>query len=193
MPNGLFYPYQLDEFIWAASWQSQQSGMCTLRRLRPSWASAQSDQSSLCAQWVAKDPNVLHADSEDWSDCADAHADLSLRWAHVPLCWFCHEVAHCSFKQCFSFFILLLIEIPACKKCRPWSDATLCGIWSGSTSFPRINLSLCMTKPTKWPECPAKTQISLGIFPVWSESSLSTWRNFGPLTTYWANAQANQS
>ena len=28
------------------------------------------------------------------------------------------------------------------------------------------------TKPTKWPVRPAKTQISLGIHPVWSESSL---------------------
>ena len=33
-----------------------------------------------------------------------------------------------------------------------------------------------MTKPTKWHVRPAKTQISLGIRPVWSESSLSTWR-----------------
>ena len=31
-----------------------------------------------------------------------------------------------------------------------------------------------MTKPTKWHERPAKTQISLGISPVWSESSLYT-------------------
>ena len=29
------------------------------------WASVQSDQSSLCTQWVAKDPRFLHADSED--------------------------------------------------------------------------------------------------------------------------------
>ena len=29
------------------------------------WASAQSDQSSLCAQWVAKDTSFLNADSED--------------------------------------------------------------------------------------------------------------------------------
>ena len=35
----------------------------------------------LCAQWVAKDPSFLHADSEDWSDWADVQADLSLRWA----------------------------------------------------------------------------------------------------------------
>ena len=27
--------------------------------------SAQSDQSSLCTQWVAKDPRFLHVDSED--------------------------------------------------------------------------------------------------------------------------------
>ena len=31
-----------------------------------------------------------------------------------------------------------------------------------------------MTKPTKWHARPAKTQISLGIRPVWSESSLCT-------------------
>ena len=49
-------------------------------------ASAQSDQSSMCAQWVAKGPRFLHADSEDSDqtgrDWADAQADLSLRWAH---------------------------------------------------------------------------------------------------------------
>ena len=51
--------------IWAASWQNQQNGMCAQRRLRSVWASAQSHQSSLCAQWVAKDPSCLHADSKD--------------------------------------------------------------------------------------------------------------------------------
>ena len=35
------------------------------RRLGSAWASAQSDQSSLCAYWVAKDPSCLHADSKD--------------------------------------------------------------------------------------------------------------------------------
>ena len=33
-------------------------------------------------------------------------------------------------------------------------------------------MSCLMTKPTKWHVHPAKTQISLGIRPVWSESSL---------------------
>ena len=54
--------------------------------IRPVWS-----ESSLCAQWVAKDPSFLHADSEDW---VDAQADLHLRWAHGSFCWFCHEVAH---------------------------------------------------------------------------------------------------
>ena len=34
------------------------------------------------------------------------------------------------------------------------------------------NLSCLMTKPTKWHVRPVKTQISLGIRPVWSEYSL---------------------
>ena len=32
---------------------------CAQRRLRSAWASAQSDQSSLCAQWTAKDSRFL--------------------------------------------------------------------------------------------------------------------------------------
>ena len=36
---------------------------------------------------------------------------------------------------------------------------------------------------------PAKTQISLGIRPVWSESSLSAWRNLGSLATHWAHCE----
>ena len=45
--------------------------------ISPVWS-----ESSLCAQWIAKDPSFLHADSEDWSDWVDTQADLSLRWAH---------------------------------------------------------------------------------------------------------------
>ena len=40
-------------------------------------------ESSLGAQWVAKGPRFLHADSEDWSDWADAQADPSLRWEYT--------------------------------------------------------------------------------------------------------------
>ena len=36
---------------------------------------------------------------------------------------------------------------------------------------------------------PAKTQISLGIRPVWSVSSLAAWRNLGSLATHWAHSE----
>ena len=44
-------------------------------------------------------------------------------------------------------------------------------------------------KTNKMSVRPAKTQISLGIRPVWSESSPSTWRNLGSLATHWAHSE----
>ena len=50
-------------------------------------------------------------------------------------------------------------------------------------------LSRLMTKPTKWHMHPAKTQISLGIRPVWSESLLSAWRKVGSLAIHWVHSK----
>ena len=44
-------------------------------------------------------------------------------------------------------------------------------------------------KPTKWHVHLVKTQISLGIRPVCSESSLSAWRKIGSLATHWGQAK----
>ena len=41
--------------------------------------------------WILRYP--LSAQRRLWSDWADAQADRSLRWAHMPFCWFCHEAA----------------------------------------------------------------------------------------------------
>ena len=46
-----------------------------------------------------------------------------------------------------------------------------------------------MTKPTKWHARAAKTQTSLSIHPVWSESSLSAWRNLMSLATHWVHSE----
>ena len=62
---------------------------------------------------------------------------------------------------------------------------------SKSASFPDyklIYMSRDMTKPTMW-LCAQRRQISLGISPVWSESSLSTWRKLGSLATHWAHSE----
>ena len=51
-------------------------------------------ESSLSA-WRKLGTLATHwAHSEDWSDWANAQADLSLCWAHTYFCWFCHVVAH---------------------------------------------------------------------------------------------------
>ena len=44
--------------------------------------------------WVLSYP--LNAQRRLWSDWTDAQADLSIRWAHMPFCWFCREAAHIS-------------------------------------------------------------------------------------------------
>ena len=66
------------------------------------------------------------------------------------------------------------------EKDRPWErDSSKCA-----------QMSRLMTKPTKWHGRPAKTQISLGICRVWSESLLSAGRKLGSLATHWAQAKA---
>ena len=51
------------------------------------------------------------------------------------------------------------------------------------------HMSCLTTKLTKWHVHPAKTQISLGIRPVWSESLLSAWRKLGSLATHRAHSE----
>ena len=51
------------------------------------------------------------------------------------------------------------------------------------------HLSQCTTKPTKCHVRPAKTRISLGICPVWSESLLSARRNIRSLATHWVHSE----
>ena len=41
-------------------------------------------------RWVISYP--LSARRRLWSDLVDAQADLSLRWAHMSSCWFCHAL-----------------------------------------------------------------------------------------------------
>ena len=84
-------------YTWAAALQNQQNGHCVQRRHRLVCASAQSDQSLRCPHEEKLGPQLSierTAKCEDWSDWAGAQADLSLRWAQRPFCWFCHEVAN---------------------------------------------------------------------------------------------------
>ena len=83
--------------------------LCAKRRLSSAWASVQSDQSSLCALWVAKDPSFLHAYSKDSAQTGRMPRLISLRWAHMPFCWFRHVVAHMCPVDLSSWMSLLPI------------------------------------------------------------------------------------
>ena len=84
-------------FIWAASWQNQQNGMCTQPRLRSAWASAQSDQS---LRWM---DNLIWVFNIDMKDHSKRQFAITCCWCPgwsasslgaLSFCWFCHEVAH---------------------------------------------------------------------------------------------------
>ena len=49
--------------------------------------------------------------------------------------------------------------------------------------FSARELLIIMIWANKMSMSPAKTQISLGVRPVWSESSLCAWRKLGSLAT----------
>ena len=126
---------------------TKQTMLCTQRRLTSAWASAQSDQSSLCAQWVAKGPSFLHADSEDsdqtgwmprliWVFAGRTTILLVLLWggsyfvakSEVANCmidvWLIYEII----KILHTIKIFIFRESGLCKLCRPRSEGA---IWSG--------------------------------------------------------------
>ena len=58
--------------------------------------------------------------------------------------------------------------------CASESGLQKCGLFLRPLAKVRmhfLSVSHLMTNPTKWPLRPAKTQISVGVRPVWSESS----------------------
>ena len=62
--------------------KNQHSGMSAQRRLRSGWA-----------------PALFMRTAKTLIRLADAQADLSLRWAHMPCRWFCHEAAQISLSR----------------------------------------------------------------------------------------------
>ena len=80
---------------WAASWQNQQTDLCTSEDLDQT-----GHPSSLIRvfavrmekPWALSYP--LSTQQRRWSAWADAQADLSLCWAHRSFYWFCRAAAH---------------------------------------------------------------------------------------------------
>ena len=104
-------------------WQNQQNGMCTQRRLRSVLASAQSDQSSMCTQWVAKDPSFLHADSEDFDQTGQMPRVIWVFAGHTDhFLGFCHEAAQILKFRTSERFAEITLNFN--KLTLPWSIAS---------------------------------------------------------------------
>ena len=85
-------------------------------------------------------------------------AGLSLTWSETPMAGFLvmSQIMSCalkSYNQPKKYRNKRIKPQTACLPCYPTDN------WQ---------MNRIMTKPTKWHVCPAKTQISLGICPVWS-------------------------
>ena len=70
-------------YIWACARQNQKNDMCTKRRLRSAWASAQSDQSSLSAWRKVGSIAIFWVHSED-SDQTGRMPRLIIRLGRCP-------------------------------------------------------------------------------------------------------------
>ena len=94
-----------------------------------------------------------------------------------------------AFSVCVCVFTSMYIKfayVSVCCMFPWWWYIALC---RHSNTFHMLEMSHLMTKPTNWHVRPAKTQISLGIRPGWSESSLSAWRKLGYLDTGWVHSE----
>ena len=113
---------------------------------------------------------------------------------------YCHSMTFGQFHTFmafykYSFFPLAIVQWNALPEyvASLWSlGAFKTGVARLQHSRPSIPSNLFEPrhdKTNKMSVCLSKTQISLGIRPVWSESSLSAWRNIGSLATHWAHSE----
>ena len=66
--------------------------------------------SLLCTQWVARNPRLLHADSEDSDQTEQMPWLICLRWAHRSFCWFCCAVVHLTISPVEQVMFLLVVK-----------------------------------------------------------------------------------
>ena len=105
-------------------------------------------ESSICTQWVAKDPSFLHADSED-SD----QTDLSLRWTHSQFVGFVM-----SRLKCFWAISSSRSQLDSKSECRrlgrslaAWqtTEEQSCSVWMESSSR-MVFSSVCCCRAFRW-------------------------------------------
>ena len=97
----------------------------------------------------------------------------------------CFHVSVCKLLY-YILFEIIWKSLQFSAKTEIWKNGSWCilhdlimVVSSNEPEHDKTNSRVCLAKP----------QISLGIRPVWSESSLSAWRNLGSFTTHWAHSK----
>ena len=120
-----------------------------------------------CAQWRFR-----------W-DCANAQTDRILRWAHMS------EGKFSDVAVSLDLISSYVNVCPTYVHIRPNKTS-----WSIQDHVIHVyNMSRDTAFPTRLLRRLAKTQISVRIRAVWSESSMSTWRRFGSLTSHYMSCE----
>ena len=113
------------------------------------------------------------------------------------ICKFVVRVCH---KTHFRMTWLIPYVGSCIAPCSQVSFRSYLALWSpldlliGTREWSVCFSSVCVFEPrhdktNKVSVRPAKTQISLCIRPIWSKSSLSTWRKLGSIATHWAHSE----
>ena len=180
--------FLITRLIWARSCENVSYAICEQQRCRSACSFAQSDQHFCCSLLRQYDMYTCSIKSFKIlaSFCSWAGWFKSYLVAK-PEDMFPDDVTHIMMKKRkLGWYIT-------------WSTT-----WHWVFSYPLSALRrLWLDKTNKVTVRPAKTQISLGIRPVWSESSLSAWRKAWVLSyplsaqrwlwSDWADVQANLS
>ena len=99
--------------------------------------------------------------------CEKYHNLMSwLKYSSSPYHYHSNKIEPCHEKRDLNVVYFVIFRM--CIHSHSIGPETWLFVWS----FILFHMRHSMTKPTMWPVRPAKTQISLGIRPVWSESSL---------------------
>ena len=130
-------------------------------------------------------------------------------WSSVNVCWtilflpmrWCLSLFHVSFVWIIPSSMMGLHFLPLLKY-QEKTDVIEKYTWRKYSCEHNVTLLVAfytyvikftyeppLGKTNKMDVRPAKTQISLGIRPVWSESSLSAWRKLGSLATHWEHSK----
>ena len=140
--------HRLDKYMWATAWQNQQNDLCTQRRLRSAWASAQSDQSSLSA-WGKFSSLATHEEHIEDSDQTEQMPRLILVFTGHT----CHFVGFVMMRLMYIVFnaceqhVILTVSVPQIKGQR-WLIQMSKYVWTNITCI--CYFLCCVDTSVEW-------------------------------------------